>query len=168
MSKRSRRRNRALAAIAGVMGAKALGLFGKTPVGSSGVVGKTPEFRKSFVKPKVKTPIAKPKNLMPDVSKTKKAFPLKTSDKKPIGGSPFKMFGVKEMPSKESISKFKAAEAERVARVKSKSASMKKLQEKFGNTDFGLGMYDMNKGGSVKMVKARGGGMARTKPTKMY
>ena len=32
----------------------------------------------------------------------------------------------------------------------------------------GLGMFDMNKGGSVKMIKARGGGMARTKPTKLY
>jgi len=52
MSKKSRRRNRALGVIAGLMGAKALGMFGKTPVGSSGVVGKTPEFRKSFVKDK--------------------------------------------------------------------------------------------------------------------
>lgn len=162
MSKKSRRRNRALGAIAGLMGAKALGMFGKTPVGSSGVVGKTEEFRKSFVKPKVKTPIAKPKNLMPDVSKTKKTFPLKTSDKKPIGGGPFKMFGVKEMPSKESISKFKAAEMKRQERLIKQGAKMKGLSR----SDFGLS--DMGGAKKGKMVKARGGGMARMKPTKMY
>ena len=34
----------------------------------------------------------------------------------------------------------------------------------------GLGIFDMNKGGSVKMIKARGGGMAiqGMKPTKLY
>ena len=44
MSKKSRRRNRALGVIAGLMGAKALGIkhFGKSTSRSSGVVGKTP------------------------------------------------------------------------------------------------------------------------------
>lgn len=165
MSKKSRKRNKLLLAGAALFGASKLGLLGGKSTASN-VVGKTPEFRKSFVSPKIKTPVEKTKNLMPDVSKTKKSFPLKTSKKVPISSGPFKMFGVKEMPSKESISKFKAAEEARIARVKSKSASLKKLQEKFSNKDFGLGAMDGAKKG--KMIRARGGGMAKTKPTKMY
>jgi len=34
------------------------------------------------------------------------------------------------------------------------------------SSDFGLGIMDGAKAG--KMIKARGGGMARTKPTKLY
>ena len=64
MSKKSRRRNRALGVIAGLMGAKALGFLGSNTAATSGaskIVGKTPEFRKSFVKPKAEIV----KNLMP-------------------------------------------------------------------------------------------------------
>ncbi len=32
----------------------------------------------------------------------------------------------------------------------------------------GLGMFDGSKKGGLQTVKARGGGMARTKPTKLY
>ena len=49
MSKKSRRRNRLLLAGVALFGASKLGMLGSKP---SGVVGKTPEFRKSFVKDK--------------------------------------------------------------------------------------------------------------------
>jgi len=44
------------------------------------------------------------------------------------------------------------------------------IGKNLGESDsFGLGIYDMNKGGSVqKMVKARGGKMVNLKPTKLY
>ena len=52
MSRLKKRLKKAALAGAALYGASKLGMFGKTPVGSSGVVGKTPEFRKSFVKDK--------------------------------------------------------------------------------------------------------------------
>ena len=89
MSKKSRKRNKILLAGAALLGASKLGMLGGKSA-ASGVVGKTPEFRKSFVKDKVKVlPKAKPIRDIPGI----------TSDKVPLNKSnPFKMFGVKEMP----------------------------------------------------------------------
>jgi hypothetical protein len=77
---------------------------------------------------------------------------------------------------KEKVSAAKAKKAEQFKIVKQRkdkgmlSPVMPKSESQYDamQSGIGLGMFDMNKGGSVKMIKARGGGMARTKPTKLY
>ena len=70
MSKRKKRMKQALLAGAALFGATKLGLLGGKPSGSSGVVGKTPEFRKSFVKPKKINYITKKSSKIPFPRKT--------------------------------------------------------------------------------------------------
>ena len=205
MSKKSRRRNKLLLAGAALFGASKLGLLGKKPVGSSGVVGKTPEFRKSFVTDK------------PIVGKTKefrKTFTTGTTKKTPPGmkvnykgevikkgvntgvGNEKTKF-VNLSPDKGEVGIYKGgkkvsdlnpkainvlsdgkistggktyenkkaySEAMKIKRANNKASSgggFKNFMNKFV-----LGEKTQMKMG--KMVKARGGGMARTKPTKMY
>jgi len=128
MSKKSRRRNKILGALALGIGASKLGMLGgaKGP-GSSNVVGKTESFRKSFVKDKAAVmPKAKPE--------VAKAFPKKTG-KDVISSGPFKMFGAGKKTvggkkfSQESIDKFKAANEAQIKRRKNMSGSMKKVSE---------------------------------------
>jgi len=66
MSKKSRKRNKILLAGAALLGASKMGLLGGKST-ASGVVGKTPEFRKSFVTPKKVNYITKksPSNKFP-------------------------------------------------------------------------------------------------------
>ena len=173
MSKKSRKRNKILLAGAALLGASKLGMLGGKSA-ASGVVGKTPEFRKSFVKDKVKVlPKAKPIRDIPGI----------TSDKVPLNKSnPFKMFGVKEMPSESNIAKFKAANKRQVERrsgnffdnlkSKMKSAAETRAAKKIAfNEKIAANNANVKKVGSYfkkgTMVKARGGGMARTKPTKL-
>jgi len=153
MSRRSRKRNKVLAAIALGLGASKLGMLGGKSTASS-VVGKTPEFRKSFVKDKA-LPIAKPS--------VAKKIPGKMG-KDVISSGPFKMFGVGKKFSDESIAKYKAANEK--MRNRRKSIKMGKSDRTDVPGFFGM-KFDkplFNKG---SMVKARGGGMARTKPTKL-
>ena len=204
MSKKSRRRNRALGVIAGLMGAKALGMFGKTPVGSSGVVGKTPEFRKSFVtdkkftKPvgpqKVNVKKVAPKlkvdstgNVFKDgvnkgVGNTKTKFVNLDSSKgtgtgiyqggKKVSGLNQKAINVlsdgkietggKTFSGKAEYRKFKDAE-----RLANKKTGLSKSTNKKNPGLFGF-TFDKPLFKKGSMIKARGGGMAKTKPTKMY
>ena len=159
MSKKSRRRNKILLAGAALLGASKLGMLGSKPVGSSGVVGKTPEFRKSFVKDKAA--------VMPKVKPITKSIPGKVVDKDVLQSKPFRSLGVKtdNKFSQESIDKFKEANKRQIERRKSKMI-------KKGTTDKNPGLFGFTfdkplfKKGT--MVKARGGGMARSKPTKLY
>ena len=203
MSKKSRRRNRALGVIAGLMGAKALGMFGKTPVGSSGVVGKTPEFRKSFVKDKPILGKTKEFRKSFTTGKTKSEFPkLKvdstgkvtkdgvtsvTKNKKTLfvnrdpevgsigiyqGGKKVKDLNpnaINVLSDGKISAKGKIFEGKKEYRkFMDKKRSMPKEGGGFKNfmNKFILGEKTQMKAG--KMVKARGGGMARMKPTKMY
>ena len=164
MSEKSRRRNKILAAGAALLGASKMGLLGgKTAAGLNG--DKMASARKLMtsdvaMRGKTTLPIAKPEII------TKKIPGIKV-DKDVISSGPFKMFGASNKGanfSAESIEKFKAAnraQEERRAKLK---------MGKSDRTDF-PGFFGMkfdkplfNKG---KMVKARGGGMARTKPTKL-
>jgi len=171
MSKKSRRRNKILAAGAALLGASKLGMLGGKSTASN-VVGKTPEFRKSFVKPKKVEYITK---------KTKKIPGIKV-DKDVISSGPFKMFGATNKGanfSAESIEKFKAANRAQEERrgfstLKDKMATAAKdrAAKKIAfNQKVSANNANVKKVGNYfkkgTMVKARGGGMARTKPTKL-
>ncbi len=200
MSKKSRKRNKVLLAGAALLGASKLGMLGSKPVGSSNVVGKTPEFRKSFVKPeKFKTAIGPTKKDYPrlkvdsigNVTKdgvtsvtknTKTKFVNLDSSKgtgtgiyqggKKVSGLNQKSINVlkdgkietggKTFADKKEYRKFKDAE-----RIKKRSTSMTKktTSDKPGLFGFTFDKPLFKKG---TMVKARGGGMARSKPTKLY
>ncbi|MBT8171981.1 hypothetical protein KJN74_03835 [Candidatus Bathyarchaeota archaeon] len=174
MSKKSRRRNKAILGLgAALLGAKFLG--GKTDAAkmvTSGGGGK--DAAKMVTKKPVKV-IAK--------AKPTKVIPGNISDKVPLNKSnPFKMFGVKEMPSADNISKFKAANKRQIERrsgnffdnLKSKMASAaetRAAKKVAFNEKIAANNAKVSKVGNYfkkgTMVKARGGGMARTKPTKL-
>jgi hypothetical protein len=202
MSKKSRKRNKLLLAGAALFGASKLGMLGSKPVGSSNVVGKTPEFRKSFVKPKVDTGskfiTKKTKNKFPLKSVNYKGEVIKKGVNTGVGNEKTKFVnlspdkgkvgiyqggkkvsdlnqkainvlsdgkiqtGNKTFSGKKEYRKFKDAE-----RLKKRTTSMSKSKNKKNPGLFGF-TFDkplFNKG---TMVKARGGGMARSKPTKLY
>jgi hypothetical protein len=164
MSKKSRRRNKILAAGAALLGASKLGMLGgKTAAGLTG--DKMASARKLMtsdvaMRGKTTLPIAKPEII------TKKIPGIKV-DKDVISSGPFKMFGASNKGanfSAESIEKFKAAnraQEERRAKLKMGKSDRTDVPGFFG-MKFDKPLF--NKG---KMVKARGGGMARTKPTKL-
>ncbi len=166
MSKKSRKRNKILLAGAALLGASKLGMLGgKTAAGITGdkmASAKKAMTSNAAMRGKTTLPIAKP-NI------TKK-IPGKVVDKNVISSGPFKMFGVNNKTaggkkfSEESIAKFKEANKKQIER-------RAKLKMGKSNTSDSPGFFGMrfdkplfNKG---KMVKARGGGMARTKPTKL-
>ena len=164
MSKKSRRRNKILAAGAALLGASKMGLLGgKTAAGLNGdKMASARKLMTSDVAMRGKTPslpIAK-------VEITKKIPGIKV-DKDVISSGPFKMFGASNKGanfSAESIEKFKAAnraQEERRAKLKMGKSDRTDVPGFFG-MKFDKPLF--NKG---KMVKARGGGMARTKPTKL-
>jgi hypothetical protein len=164
MSKKSRRRNKILAAGAALLGASKLGMLGgKTAAGLTGdKMASARKLMTSDVAMRGKTPslpIAK-------VEITKKIPGIKV-DKDVISSGPFKMFGASNKGanfSAESIEKFKAAnraQEERRAKLKMGKSDRTDVPGFFG-MKFDKPLF--NKG---KMVKARGGGMARTKPTKL-
>jgi hypothetical protein len=164
MSEKSRRRNKILAAGAALLGASKMGLLGgKTAAGLNGdKMASARKLMTSDVAMRGKTPslpIAK-------VEITKKIPGIKV-DKDVISSGPFKMFGASNKGanfSAESIEKFKAAnraQEERRAKLKMGKSDRTDVPGFFG-MKFDKPLF--NKG---KMVKARGGGMARTKPTKL-
>ena len=77
---------------------------------------------------------------------------------------------------KEKVSAAKAKKAEQFKIVKKRkdkgmlSPLMPKSESQFDamQSGIGLGMFDGSKKGGLQTVKARGGGMARIKPTKLY
>ena len=171
MSKKSRRRNKILAAGAALLGASKLGMLGGKSTASN-VVGKTPEFRKSFVKPKKVEYITK---------KTKKIPGIKV-DKDVISSGPFKMFGATNKGanfSAESIERFKKANRAQEERrgfstlkdKMAKAAEDRAAKKIAFNEKIRANNANVKKVGNYfkkgTMVKARGGGMARTKPTKL-
>ena len=161
MSRKSRRRNQILGALALGIGASKLGMLGgKTDVSkmiTSDGGGKDASKMMTKVKP-----IAKPV--------ITKKIPGRVVDKDVISSGPFKMFSAKNKTaggkkfSDESIAKFKEAnkrQIERRAKLKMGKSDRTDVPGFFG-MKFDKPVF--NKG---SMVKARGGGMARTKPTKL-
>ena len=163
MSKKSRRRNKILGALALGIGASKLGMLGgKT---ASGIAGdKMASARKAMTSDVAmrgktpKLPIAKP-----DIVKK---VPGKIVKKDVLQSGPFKMFGVKtdNKFSQSSIDKFKAANEAQIQRRKNMSGSMKKVSE--GPSLFGFRFEKplFKSGGSV-MAKCK---MGRNKKTKIY
>jgi hypothetical protein len=78
--------------------------------------------------------------------------------------NPFKMFGVKEMPSESNIEKFKAANQRQIERRAKMSGKMKKVSD--GPSLFGFRFEKplFKSGGSV-MAKCK---LGRNKKTKIY
>ena len=163
MSKKSRRRNQILGALALGIGASKLGMLGgKT---ASGIAGdKMASARKAMTSDVAmrgktpKLPIAKP-----DIVKK---VPGKIVEKDVLQSGPFKMFGVKtdNKFSQSSIDKFKAANKAAEERRKSMGAGMKKVSE--GPSLFGFRFEKplFKSGGSV-MAKCK---LGRNKKTKIY
>ena len=163
MSKKSRRRNKILGALALGIGASKLGMLGgKT---ASGIAGdKMATARKAMtsdVAMRGKTPIM-PK-AKPDIVKK---VPGKIVEKDVLQSGPFKMFGVKtdNKFSQSSIDKFKAANKAAEERRKNMGAGMKKVSE--GPSLFGFRFEKplFKSGGSV-MAKCK---LGRNKKTKIY
>jgi len=211
MSKKSRKRNQALAAIVGLMGAKSLGLLGGKTTGinvdkgrgselaskfrstKKPIVGKTEEFRKSFAtgntgkskfpklsvdeignvtKSGVDKGIGNKKSLFIN-RKTDSKFPVGIyKDGKKISDLNQKSINVlsdgsiqtgdKTFSGKKEYRKFKDAE-----RLKKRTTSMSKSTNKKNPGLFGF-KFDKPLFKKGSMIKARGGGMARTKSTKLY
>ena len=163
MSKKSRRRNKILAAVALGIGASKLGMLGgKTATGIAG--DKMASARKAMTSDVAmrgktpKLPIAKP-----DIVKK---VPGKIVEKDVLQSGPFKMFGVKtdNKFSQSSIDKFKAANEAAAERRKNMGVGMKKVSE--GPSLFGFRFEKplFKSGGSV-MAKCK---MGRNKKTKIY
>jgi hypothetical protein len=163
MSKKSRRRNKILGALALGIGASKLGMLGgKTAAGIAG--DKMATARKAMTSNDAmrgKTPIM-PK-AKPDIVKK---VPGKIVKKDVLQSGPFKMFGVKtdNKFSQSSIDKFKAANKAAEERRKNMGAGMKKVSE--GPSLFGFRFEKplFKSGGSV-MAKCK---LGRNKKTKIY
>mgnify|MGYP003124170384 CR=1 FL=1 len=189
MSKKSRKRNKILGAMLLGLGAAKLGMSSKG-TGSSNVVGKTPEFRKSFVKPKKIKYITKksPSNKFPLLKVTDKGDVIKKGVNTGVGNNQTKFIstnakssGIFQGGKKISDLNPKAISVLSDGSIKSKgvtyknkseySAAMKKKRGQTGSAKSILNKFilgkktQLNKG---SMVKARGGGIARMKPTKLY
>ena len=157
MSKKSRRRNRMLAAMVGLAGASKLGLLSKSPIGKSGVYETAAKARKTGMAAKtgsLKGAAAETvKNLMPAKGNVKSIIA------RPDGS----------IQKGSQIFKDKAAYAK--AMRKTRAAKTPLTREGISKQTpgiFGFRFKEpfLSKG---KMVKARGGGMAmRMKPTKLY
>lgn len=156
MSKKSRRRNRMLAAMVGLAGASKLGLLSKSPIGKSGVYDKAAKARKAMTSNEAmrgKAPL-----LMREATGITK---LKPSDI--VGKNPKSIFVSSDGTITKGLEKFK-----------DKETFAKTMRKRRGDGSFRdflnraiLGPKTQLKKG--KMVKARGGGMAmRMKPTKLY
>jgi len=192
MSKKSRRRNKLLLAGAALFGASKLGMLGGKSTASN-VVGKTPEFRKSFVKPKVKKVeyitkkakvipgkkvnfkgevISKGKNLGVGNEKTK--FVNLSPDKGKVGiyQGGKKVSGLNQKAVNVLSSGEIQTGGKTYANKKAYASAMKiKRGEKSGGVKNFLNKFILGEKTQMKkgnMVKARGGGMARNKPTKLY
>ena len=162
MSKKSRRRNKILGALALGIGASKLGMLGgKTAAGIAG--DKMATARKAMtsndaMRGKTVLPKAKPEIV--------KKVPGKIVKKDVLQSGPFKMFGVKtdNKFSQSSIDKFKAANEAQIQRRKNMSGSMKKVSE--GPSLFGFRFEKplFKSGGSV-MAKCK---LGRNKKTKIY
>ncbi|QGZ17659.1 hypothetical protein HTVC023P_gp30 [Pelagibacter phage HTVC023P] len=201
MSKKSRRRNRALGVIAGLMGAKALGMFGTkgTVTGAAGKdkrlftdikpkkftkpVGPQKVNTKSFPRLKVDSIGNVTKDGVTSVTKnTKTKFLNLDSSKgtgpgiyqagKKVSGLNQKAINVLKDGKIQTGGKTYADKGAYRKAMDAKRSAMKKTGFSKSTNKKNPGLFGFTfdkplfKKGS--MIKARGGGMARMKPTKMY
>jgi len=173
MSKKSRKRNKLLLAGAALLGASKLGMLKAKAPGSSNVVGKTDAFKKSFVKPK-----GDKKFLASQIGKGDKVL---ASGITKVPESSLKKYSLYKDGSKGTrnmksiFAQDDGSIIKGTTKYKNKKVYSNAMKKQRGeNTDGVKGFLNkfilgektkLNKG---KMVKARGGGMARSKPTKLY
>ncbi|MAL45982.1 hypothetical protein [Hyphomonas sp.] len=158
MSKKSRRRNRMLAAMVGLAGASKLGLLSKSPIGKSGVYDAASKARKVGMKAK---PLTDRGMGMLKEATTKLAPGI---NPKSIRVSSDGTIRKGTQVFKDKAAYAKAMAEKRAAKTPlTREGISKKTPGIFG---FRFKEPFLSKG---KMVKARGGGMAmRQKPTKLY
>ena len=157
MSKKSRRRNRMLAAMVGLAGASKLGLIGKMP---KSIVGdKFASARKAMTSDKAMRGALQGKGPLQGVAEgiTK----LKRSDL-PEKRNLKSIFVGDDGSITKGLEKFK--DKKTYAETMRKRRGQPSFKEFLNKVILGP-KTQLNKG---KMVKARGGGMARMKPTKLY
>ena len=161
MSKKSRRRNRMLAAMVGLAGASKLGLLSKSPIGKSGVYDTAAKARKAGMKA---TATAKASPTKGAVAETVKNLMPANRSVKSIIARPDGTIQKGTEVFKDKAAFSKAMRGKRAARTPlTREGISKKTPGIFG---FRFKEPFLSKG---KMVKARGGGMAmRMKPTKLY
>tara|TARA_R100001509_G_C4712583_1_gene163866 strand:- start:40 stop:516 length:477 start_codon:yes stop_codon:yes gene_type:complete len=156
-------RNRKLAMAASILGAGALLGMRQRPMSVTGAPpsAKTPKSTKRNLNKRVVDLGDSSKNL---VGKTTKI----TVDKDALP---------REIEEKASAKKAKIQKTKKIVQKRKDEGKLSPLMPKsesqfdaMQSKNSGLGIFDMNKGGSVKMIKARGGGMAiqGMKPTKLY
>lgn len=197
MSKKSRKRNKLLLAGAALFGASKLGMLGTKSPGSSNVVGKTDAFKKSFVKPKKKflKSAVGGKDKFPLLKVTETGDVIKKGVNTGVGNNKTKFIstnaknsGIFQGGKKVSELNPKAInvlsdgsikskgvtysdkKAYKAAMDKSRSLKRNNVSKKTTSDKPGLFGFTFDKPLFKKgtMVKARGGGMARSKPTKLY
>jgi hypothetical protein len=160
MAKISRRMKRALALGLGVAALSKMGTAGTAAANiDSGRGGKTASAiaRAKTLKGDDKMATAKKLMTSDAAGKVAKAKTIKSS-------SPFKMFGVKEMPSESNIAKFKEANKRQLERRAKMSGKMKKVSEGPSLLGFRFEKPLFKTGGSV-MAKCK---LGRNKKTKIY
>ena len=159
MSKRSRKRNRVLAAMVGLAGASKLGLLNKMPKSITG--DKFAAARKAMTSDTAMKGVSKVKGDGPLKGVVQGITKLKRSD----------------LPEKRNLKSIFVGDdgsiTKGLEKFKDKKTYAETMRKRRGTPSFKEFMNkmvlgpktQMNKG---KMVKARGGGMARMKPTKLY
>ena len=158
MSKKSRRRNRMLAAMVGLAGASKLGLLSKSPIGKSGVYDTAAKARKAMTSNEAM------RGRLTKAADTVLKGPAAKGNLKSIVVSPD---GTIRKGTQVFKDKAAYAEAMRKQRAAKNPLTREGISKKTPGI-FGFRFKEpfLSKG---KMVKARGGGMAmRMKPTKLY
>ena len=152
MSK-SKMRKKFAALSLGLLGAQKLGLLG-------GAMGdnKMAKARKLMTSDKAMKGVKSKAKVLAKTAPAVK-IPGKVVNKTPLKSGPFKMFGASKMPSSDNLRKFREA---------NERMRMRKFGTSRSNMYASSGLSDMGGAKKGKMIKARGGGMAKTKPTKMY
>ena len=196
MSKKSRRRNKILLGAAALFGASKLGLLGGkgtvtgaagkdkrlfTDIAKKGVAPQKVNVKKSFPKLKVDSIGNVTKDGVTSVTKNTKTKFINLDPSKGTGtgiyqgGTKVKDLNPKSINvltdgkisagGKTYENKKAYSEAMKLKRANKRKTSMSKVKD--GPSLFGF-RFDKPLFKSGSMIKARGGGMARTKPTKMY
>ena len=156
MSKKSRRRNRMLAAMVGLAGASKLGLLSKSPIGKSGVYETAAKARKAGMK---------------GITDRGRGMLKEAATKLAPGRNPKSIFASSDGTIRKGTQVFKDKAAYAKAMAEKRAAKTPLTIEGISKKTpgiFGFRFKEpfLSKG---KMVKARGGGMAmRMKPTKLY
>ena len=159
---RSKKRKQFAAILGASLLANKLGFLGGASKMKSDVMGAASKARKSGLK----MPSSKVTKVGPIAPRAVSKIPGKIVNKTPLQSGPFKMFGASKMASADNIAKYKASN--KAMRDRKFGTGVKKAKSTSSAPGFFGLKFDKPLFSKGKMIKARGGGMAKTKPTKMY